>query len=339
MLQIPLAFKGPAKQIESLFSEEMVYQALQLILADNLIHWQHDELLETVNGVIEDKGYLHKLSINWPIDTDISLGTCPCKNPKPCVHLCAMVIDSKARIDQLPPFTGQLQANRNIQQTLATWINQQTHDPYPNMARHRLVYFLDTDEKEKIFTISLHKAYLSKEERYATKAQVNSSLLQQKPLPKFVSLTDKVILNRLQRNNIIKQHSFQLVNKRDDALLKNILQTGRCFWKNCYRPALQFDTSTQITNKMVKILDSVYILIYQNLVVFKSKQSTPKTTVKVNPSQTITPKLLIQTDEISIPLAYEKIMSLDIGKISFIQGQIEFSFEDLSTGKLLQIVN
>ncbi len=334
MLQIPLAFKGPAKQIESLFSEEMVYQALQLILADNLIHWQHDDLLETVNGVIEDKGHLHKLSINWPIDTDISLGTCPCKTTSPCVHLCALVIVSKAKIDQLPPFTGQLQANRNIQQTLATWINQQTHDPYPNMARHRLVYFLDTDETEKNFTISLHKAYLSKDERYTTKALLNSSLLQQKPLPKFVSLTDKIILNRLQRNNIIKQHSFQLVNKRDDKLLKNILQTGRCFWKNCYRPALQFETSSQITNKMVKILDSAYISIYQNLVVFKSNQADPTTPVRINPSQTITPKLLIQTDEISIPLAYEKIMSLDIGKVSFNQGSINFSFEDLSTGKI-----
>jgi non-specific serine/threonine protein kinase len=334
MLQIPLAFKGPAKQIESLFPEEMVYQAIQIIVADNLIHWQHDELLETVNGVIEDKGRLHKLSINWPIDSDVALGTCPCEKSVPCVHLCAMVIESKARIDQLPPFTGQLQANRNIQQTLATWINQQIHDPYPNMARHRLVYFLDTDENEKNFTISLHKAYLSKDERYATKAKLDSSLLQQKPLPKFVSLTDKIILNRLQRNNIIKQHSFQLINKRDDDLLKNILQTGRCFWKNCYRPALQFDTSAQITNKMVKILDSAYILIYQNLVVFKSKQSAPKTTVRINPSQTITPKLLIQTDEISIPLAYEKIISLDIGKISFSQGQIDFSFEDLSTGKV-----
>ena len=335
MLQIPLAFKGPAKQIESLFSEELVYQALQLILADNLIHWQHDELLETVNGVIEDKGHLHKLSINWPIDSDIALGTCPCEMPKPCVHLCAMIIESKARIDQLPPFTGQLQANRNIQQTLATWINQQTHDPYPNMARHRLVYFLDTDEKEKNFTISLHKAYLSKDERYATKAQLDSSLLQQKPLPKFVSLTDKIILNRLQRNNIIKQHSFELVNKRDDELLKNILQTGRCFWKNCYRPALQFETSSQITNKMVKILDSAYISIYQNLVVFKPKDSTPQKPLRINPKQKITPKLVIQTDEISIPLAYEKIISLDIGKISFSQGQIVFSFEDLSTGKVV----
>ncbi len=334
MLQIPLAFKGPAKQIQSLFSEDMVYQALQIILADNLIHWQHDELLETVNGVIEDKGHLHKISINWPIDSEITLGTCPCKMAKPCVHLCAMVIESKARIDKLPPFTGQLQANRNIQQTLATWINQQSYDPYPNMARHRLVYFLDTDEKEKNFTISLHKAYLSKEERYATKAKLDSSLLQQKPLPKFVSLTDEIILNRLQRNHIIKQHSFILVNKRDDDLLKKILQTGRCFWKNCYRPALQFETSSQITNKMVKILDSAYISIYQNLVVFKAKQSAPKTTLRINPSQTITPKLLIQTDETIIPLAYEKIMSLDIGKISFSQGKLDFTFEDLSTGKV-----
>ncbi|HHL32250.1 MAG TPA: hypothetical protein ENJ41_06650, partial [Oceanospirillales bacterium] len=234
MLQIPLAFKGPAKQIESLFPEAMVFAAIKLLLSENMVHWQHNKVLETINAVIEDQGKLHKLSLNWPIDPELSIGTCHCDEDKPCVHLCALVIASKAKLDQLPPFTQQLQANRNIQQTLGVWLNQQSHDPYPNMARHRLLYFLDTDEHEKQFSISLHKAYLSKDGRYATKSKLDSSLLQQKPIPKFVSLTDKIILNRLQNSFIIKQHSFTLLKKRDNQLLKNIVQTGRCFWKNCY---------------------------------------------------------------------------------------------------------
>ena len=335
MLQIPLAFKGPAKQLESLFSQEIIYNAVQLILADKLMHWQYDELLETINAVIEGESNLHKLSINWPIDSEISLGTCPCKNPKPCIHLSALVIQSKAKIDKLPPFTGQLQANRNIQQTLANWINKQSFDPYPNMARHRLVYFLDTDKTEKKFTISLHKAYLSKDESYATKTQLDSSLLQQKPLPKFVSLTDKIILSLLQKNAIIKQHSFQLINERDDELLKTILQTGRCFWKNCYRQPLEFENITKVTSKMVKILNSAYISIYQNLVLFKSNPSANKAAININPTTKIIPHLSIQTHEISIALDYEKTVSIDVGKISFSQGSLNFNFKDLSNGKVV----
>ena len=54
MLQIPLSFKGPAKQLDTLFSENMIYQATKLILAENIIHWQHNEALETINAVIEE---------------------------------------------------------------------------------------------------------------------------------------------------------------------------------------------------------------------------------------------------------------------------------------------
>ena len=335
MLQIPLAFKGPAHLLESLFSEEMVYKALQLIIADDFVHWNFDKLLETVDAVIEDKGKLIKTTINWPINTDFSIGNCRCNNAQPCVHVCALVIKSKSIIDQLPPFTGQLQANRNIQQTLGVWINQQNFDPYPNMARHRLVYFLDTDDLEKEFTISLHKAYLSKENRYTIKAPLNSSLLQQKNIPKFVSLTDKIIFGRLKNNFIIDQHQFILVNNRDNELLKNILQTGRCFWKNCYRPALQFEESSNITAKMIKIIGNTYISIYQNLVIFKTRAINVIKPVKINTKTPIIPHLSIQTDEINLPLVNEATLSIDLAKVYFSQGIHNFTFEDLSKGKVI----
>ncbi len=334
MLQIPLAFKGPAKQLENLFSEKTIYQALQLLMSDNLVHWHYDKLLETVDAVIEEHGKLHKMTLNWPVDVDLGIGTCHCSNEKPCVHLCALLIESKARLDQLPPFTGQLQANRNIQETLGVWLNKQNHDPYPNMARHRLVYFLDCDDEEKEFTISLHKAYLSKDDRYSTKAKLDSSLLQQKPLPKFVSLTDKIILNRLKNNFIVQQHQFKLVNKRDDKLLKNILQSGRCFWKNCYRPALRFEDVNQPSNKMVKILDSVYISMYENLIGFISQQNSTTKPIRIDCNQAIIPHISVQTHEVSIPLEFEHIQSIDVGKVYFTQANNRFTFQDLSIGKV-----
>ena len=335
MLQIPLSFKGPAKQLDTLFSENMIYQATKLILAENIIHWQHNEALETINAVIEDQGKLHKLSMNWPIDAEISIGSCHCELAKPCVHLCALVIESKAKLDQLPPFTQQLQANRDIQNTLGVWLNKQNHDPYPNMARHRLLYFLDADETEKRFTISLHKGYLSKDDRYTTKAELDSSLLEQRPLPKFVSLTDKIILNRLSNNHIIKQHQFQLVNKRDNELLKNILQTGRCFWKNCYRPALRFEDITQPTSKMTQILDSIYISIYENLVAFKLNNIKAKKPLRIDPKHAIIPHLSIQTHEVAIALDYEHVESIDLVKVEFSQGLHKFTFADLSLGNVI----
>ena len=341
MLKIPMGFKGPKGQIQQLFSQELVYQATQLLLNGALIKWQHKQQIETINAVIKDDEGTHRLSISWPLDNSSSegfdepIGSCDCKNSKPCVHLAALMIESKTRLDQLPPFTQQLQASQNIAETFSNWMSRQQHDPYPNMARHRLVYILDYDTETRHFRIALHKAYISTEGRYTLKSQLNSSLLDTSLLPKFVSLADQVILHLLTQNLIVNQHQFELQETRDIALLTEILLTGRCFWKAIYRTPLEFEQKVSIINPgSKKVINGFYLSINENSIATKTQPHSNPLSINLR-NDKITPHLHISSHEICVNTAQQHYFDIDVAKISFMHANNEWTFADLSAGKII----
>ncbi|MBL4660165.1 MAG: DEAD/DEAH box helicase [Alcanivoracaceae bacterium] len=341
MLKIPMGFKGPKGQIQQLFSQELVYQATHLLLNGALIKWQHKQQIETINAIIEDDDGLHRLSISWPLSPNPSegfdepIGSCDCKNSKPCVHLAALMIESKTRLDQLPPFTQQLQASQNIAETFSNWMSRQQHDPYPNMARHRLVYILDYDTQTLRFNIALHKAYISTEGRYTLKSQLNSSLLDTGSLPKFVSLADQVILHLLTQNLIVSQHQFELQENRDIALLTEILLTGRCFWKAIYRTPLEFEQKVSIINPgSKKVINDFYLSINENSIATKIQAHSNPLSINLRNDEII-PHLHISSHEICVNTAQKHYIDIDVAKISFMHANNEWSFADLSAGKII----
>ncbi len=335
-----MAFKGPKGQLSHLFNQETVYHAACLLLDEKLLKWQHKESIETINAVIEDANTTQRVSINWPpqIDPDKNqdepLGSCSCKQPNPCVHLAALLIESKSRLHQLPPFTQQLQANQHIVETFANWMNKQVFDPYPNMARHRLIYLLDYDGETQKFSIALHKAYISTEGRYSLKSELDSALLQKNTLPKFVSLADQKILHLLQLNGIQKQHIFQLETQRDRDVFKEILLTDRCFWKACYRTPLEFNQNVNLVNRQAKkIIDGYFLSVTENSIVTKSTHVSNQTAIKINPTN-LTPHLRICSKEIEVKTDDSQYFEIDCAQISFISKSHEFNFADLSNGTI-----
>jgi len=337
MLKIPMGFKGPKGQIQDLFSEELIYKASQILLNDGVLKWQHKEQIETINSIIQDDKNIHKLSINWPLSKDVDepIGSCDCENKKPCVHLATLVIESKTRLDQLPPFTQQLQASQNIGETFSNWMAKQHHDPYPNMARHRLAYILDYDSEKNSFTIALHKAYISTEDRYSLKSKLDTSLLAKSPFPKFVTLADQRILHLLQQRLIIKQHQFTLEEGRDADLLKEILLTDRCFWRAVYRSPLTFDQKVSIINPgSKKIIDNYYFSLNDNSIASKTQVYSQPLSIDVSLSKII-PRLCINSYEVFVQAAEKHYFEIDVAKVSFIHNNREFTFADLSTGKII----
>lgn len=333
-----MAFKGPKGQLTHLFNQETVYRAVCLLLDEKLCKWQYKESIETINAVIEGANKTQRVSINWPLQIDPEnnqdepLGSCTCEQPKPCVHLAALLIESKSRLHQLPPFTQQLQANQNIAETFANWMNKQTFDPYPNMARHRLIYLLDYDEAVQKFSIALHKAYISTEGRYSLKSELDSGFLQKISLPKFVSIEDQKILHLLQRNGVHKQHKFYLESQRDSTVFKEILLSNHCFWKACYRTPLEFDQDVNLVNRQAKrIIDNYFLSVTENNVVTKSPQSSNPVTVKINHT-TLIPHLHISSREVEVKSADSHYFEIDSAQVSFISNEKEFNFADLSNG-------
>jgi len=332
-----MGFKGPKDHIRNLFPEKLVYEATTLLLSNTLVKWQHKEQIETINALFKDNNKTYKLSINWPLnhDHDEVLGSCDCQSQNPCVHIAALVIESKTRLDQLPPFTQQLQASQNIAETFANWMAKQNYDPYPNMARHRLAYILDYDEKLGQYTIALHKAYLSTDERYSLKTELDSNLLDKSPIPKFVSMADQRILYLLQQRLILNQHQFNLKEERDGELLSEILLTNRCFWKAIYRTPIEFNKNVSVTNiGAKKIIDNYYFSINENSIA--STMKTPIQPIKIDISKNpITPHLSINSYEVCLQTASKHYFDIDIAKVSFLHNHKEFTFADLSSGKII----
>lgn len=337
MIKIPMGFKGPKGQLQQLFTEETLYKATQLLLNDQLIKWQHKESLELVTAMIEDESGIYKLSIGWPLSKEVDevIGSCHCELPAPCIHLAALVIASKAKIDQLPPFTQQLQASRNIAETFSNWMNKQIHDPYPNMARHRLIYLLDYDEVNKSYHVALHKAYISTEGRYSLKAPLDSNLLHNNPLPKFVTIADQSILQLMLNNSLIKQHQFSLKPDRDGELFHQILLTGRCFWKAVYRSPLEYDQNVSIINpNSLFIFKNFYLSINENAIATKSATFSQPVAIDVCKTPII-PHLKISSHEKAVHSVKQHYYEIDVANISFFHQSREFTFADLSSGKIV----
>lgn len=330
-----MGFKGPKEQLQKRFSSDLIYTATQLVLNAAISKWQHKPALELITAIVVDDSGLNRVSISWPLSQDDEpVGSCDCDNPN-CVHLAALTIESKSKLEQLAPFTQQLHANKNIAETFSNWMNRQHYDPYPNMARHRLIYILDFDDTKQSFTIALHQAYISTEARYSLKSQLDSSLLDKNLLPKFVTLADQRILHLLLQNSIIKQHIFILQQNRDIKLLTEILLSGRCFWKSTYRTPIEFSQNVSIINPgSKKIINNFYLSINANSIASKIPAYNKPVRIDLSRGKII-PHLHINSHEIRLDTAQTYYFDIDVAKVSFIHNGIEFSFADLSAGKII----
>ncbi len=342
MLKIPMGFKGPKGQINKRFSPAQIYQAMQLLLNDGLTSWQHKEQVETIQATVTDNSNKHRVSIGWPIgylgdnETDEfdTIGSCNCAQEKPCVHLAALMIESKSRLDQLPPFTQQLQASHDIAQTFSQWMSKQVHDPYPNMARHRVAYILDFNQQTQKFEIALHKAYISTEDRYSIKAPLHTDLLSKTPLPKFVTLADQKIFHLLNKSLIGKHHHFVLKEDRDQEVLREIIMTGRCFWKALYRTPIEFNEGINLVSPSAKkLINHFYFSVAENTIMSTTEANDYPITI--NPNQKLTPHLHLNSHEVTVDVGDQYDFDFDVAYISFISGNHEFTFADLSSARIV----
>lgn len=340
-----MGFKGPKGQINKRFSQAQIYQAMQLILNGGLTSWKHKEQIETIQATITDDSAQYRVSIGWPMtqltdktnkemdDLDV-IGSCNCSEQKPCVHLAALMIESKSRLDQLPPFTQQLQASHDIAQTFSQWMIKQVHNPYPNMARHRVAYVLDFNQKTQKFEIALHKAYISTEDRYSIKAPLYTDLLSKAPLPKFVTLADQKIFDLLNKSLTGRQQQFTLEDNRDQEVLKEIIMTGRCFWKALYRTPIEFSEGVNVISPGAqKLINGFFFSVTENTIMTKAEINNYPITI--NPHHKLIPHLHLNSHEVTVDVGNTYDYDFDVAYISFISGDHEFTFADLSSAKIV----
>ncbi len=322
MQKTPLAFQGPGQSISRLFSEKTLYQACQLLINKQFKDWQKPGNTGISRAVIDG----HAVKLIWPLPKNInqSIGQCQCGPSHACVHKAALALLNRSRLDRIQPFTHQIKALQNINQTFMVWMQQQEHDPFPPMARHRVVYLLDDMDDNSGYRVTIHKAYLSQDDRYTIKEDIDNSLLWQKNRPKFVSLADQHVFYLMHENGLTQTHQLKLDPQRDDATIKAMVETGRCFWRACYRNPIQFqDQSTH--RKQPRHLTASYdfVLAENALIPRKTKDISP---IKLPQALSIKPRIKIHSEQLQFPWPPQTLYSFDWAQIEFYVGDNDFSF-------------
>ncbi len=342
MLKTPISFKGPVGQIQQQFAEKTIYQATSWLLNNQLSAWSHNSVSQISRAVVADEsGNEFQASMMWPMvkaSQTEPLGTCTCQLPKPCVHLAALSVYNKSKLDQLPPFTQQVKALRDINSTFMAWLSQQQHDPFPNMARHRVIYVLDQvmDEQAKKtkIQVSLFKAYLTQDDRYQVKTEIDSSLIFKKQLPKFVSLADQFVLDQMNQSGLAKVHQFTIDSTRDEAMLVMMLKTQRCFWKACYRPPISFhEVSEELPTSAINLTENLQFLLTENAV--NLTVSNTANTQNLSQYSNFQSSLHITTTAIDLDWSTLPIQQIDVAQPQFMLGNTLFDLQDLISGAVV----
>jgi len=352
MLTRAFAFKGPPDHLSRVFDIRLLYQGMQLLLDDLLVDWQYERGASHLTGVFIHADGLIKTRLCWPLANQSEINWCDChvtatateESRADCEHLAALAIETKMRLDRLPQPVKPSDTHSNDWHYLEHWLEQQRFDPYPNMARHRVVYLLDADEQ--VFSVSLHKAYLNPQNQFSLKALLDPSLVKREKLPKFVSLTDQQILDGV--NQLAMQisefrrerHRLPLgcgdIDKgqalKIAELLELMARSGRLFWRHCQRQPLGFANKVHAQPDWQRIGSKVY-LDRANGRLVKLKRSEHPATGPFLCDKHFNPDDWQAFIEIGSPviefLWHDQVTMLDVARVYFCDKKHKISLNDL----------
>ena len=357
MINRPLAYKGPVDHLRNYFSEDVLMQGLALLFEDNLVNWKNQVDEKYIKGTCLCDGQFTKQILDWPITE--SLGSCSCQDNSeseidqsetlPCVHLAALAIESKTRLHRLPPSTHQQTRYFTGKKYIKKWLKGQKLDPFPKMARHRVIYLLEHIGSSWI--VSVHKAYLTKESVYQVKAPINladsiGAELEGNKNTKFFSLIDQQILYFINKESGCRKlksefNQFEiLLDDEANRLIKILVLTDRLFWQSSHRQPLALSARNRdfwrhgSEAELELISENYYLDLKNNSVVEVFEQAAIKSKKLFSQLMNlkefeIKPVLKITSTEVIMPWKKEQVRQFDIAKLSFLVNGKEFSLKNL----------
>ncbi len=325
MINRPLAYKGPVDHLTNFFSEKALMEGLGILLDGNLVNWQNITDEKYIKGTCLCNGKFTKQVLYWPISR--SLGSCSCEEESTneqesgCEHLAALAIESKTRLHRLPASIQQQNKLETGKRYIRNWLKKQKLDPFPAMARHRVIYLLQ--KKNNQWIVECYKTYLTKENEYQIKSPIqldeaiDAELLGKKNT-KFFSLVDQQILYFIHKKmgcyyfrdsiessqpNILSDkaglegHSFVIESSESgNQLVKTLAQTNRLFWQSSHRAPITLSARNKnfwrnnsddslASDRLNEITKNYYLDLKHNSIVEVFEQAALK-------SKTLFPELM-----------------------------------------------
>ncbi len=244
--------------LEDFFSQSVIFDGMQILLdtpqvcfdySGPVLSAQFSSAIELDIGTdvpnVRDASPLTVMTtLDWSAGPVIASKNTACSQCEqhllPCVHLAAIAIDYLAKQAPIIPYLSEKKRADTAFRLLRTELSQR-YNPYPNMARHRVVYLLSVRDGE--LHLTAHKGYVSKLGEYSIKTDLGFEVLARGNLPKFVSQADLYILHRLkalvqvlgneQKDAQQETLSLSLSEMCDSEFLYQLMSTRRCFWQHC----------------------------------------------------------------------------------------------------------
>ncbi len=313
------------------FTQKHLFGGLQLLLQGQLVEYSlQDRLLQ--GRFIEDK---HSYLCRLILESERFATACECGYIE-CSHRAGLAIEFDAQ--QANSHTPRSRRADTAIRLFKSEANQK-FDPFPAMARHRVLYLLKQSDNRCV--ISVHKGYLKKNGCYEQKGSLGFDVTNAIPLPKYVSQTDLQLLYELQQLLTDKQLEQQqieveLTESLPPSFYRLLAQSGRCFYQDLSTKPLNLDLHYD-----EEFFDSAYIqplgegcfidTCSRSLVV--DVQQDPQINHQLLESVDLDgewqPCLNIVKRSVDFPWLSQAIPSLDIALFTMKQGDRVFTFPEL----------
>ncbi|WP_394147125.1 DEAD/DEAH box helicase [Shewanella atlantica] len=347
-------------QLEEYFSQSAIYMGMQLLLAGQIIKYEHsgaiinaefkpDEAMcgagsqsSSPSALVSSKRSVYT-TLDWSAGPVVASAHshCSCDNAeeKACKHLAAVAIACLAKKDPIYPYSSDHKRADTAKRLLLTELNQR-FDPYPNMARHRVLYILSVKEGE--LHLTLHKGYLSKSGGYSIKSDLGLDVFAKSVLPKFVTQADRYLLHRLgtcieQLDEQHREEQRESVSVKLGALKKldfmgHLISTQRCFWESCSNPALKIEQHYHQDfidpEPFIEIESGSYLdLASMSLIRLSDDFVMPQSPLESDMDWQ--PQLKITRHHIDFPWENSPSRSIEVADFSLVHGELVYSLNDV----------
>ncbi|QYJ99843.1 DEAD/DEAH box helicase [Shewanella psychrotolerans] len=255
------------------FTHQQLFAGLQLLLQQELIDFSHNA--DSLYGrFIDPQGDLFTR-----VFFTVEGLKCECScSQRQCAHVAALVIEYDA--SQPDPITARSRRADTAIRLFKSEANQ-LFDPFPAMARHRVLYLIHGEPDA--LQLSVHKGYLNKNGSYQLRGPLGFDITNSTPLPKYVSQSDLQLLYQLKSllsNEEVAGQNDQIQLPLDRGLSADFYQllgmTGRGFYQDALRPLrcdIHYDEDYVDTSYLIELEDKCYLEPVSHTLVIDERDS------------------------------------------------------------------
>lgn len=314
------------------FTHQQLFAGLQLLLQQELSDFSYNA--DRLYGrFIDSQG--DRLTHVFLTEEGLK-GECSCLQ-RQCAHIAALVIEYEAsQPDALATRSRRADTAIRLFRSEAN----QLFDPFPAMARHRVLYLING--RSDALRLSVHKGYLNKNGSYQLRGRLGLDITSSTPLPKYVSQTDLQLFHLLKTvisDEALPEQAEHIQLELTLGLPAEFYQllgaSGRGFYQDVSRPLgcdIHYDEDFVDTSYLVELADKCYLESVSNTLIIDERESHligQGILENIDLDGEWLPRLEMVRHGVDFPWLIPAMMPLDVGLFSMVHRGVAYNLSQL----------